>query len=263
MSIAGFDRQDMRTIWNFFRMFLRDRFLGSRLGMVWAIINPLMMLAVYTFVFAFVFKSRLPGSESTLEYTIWMIAGFGTWLAMSEGIITSAGSIYSNAGIVKNMAFKTECLPIAAVMVGLIPLLVSLVFLSGLLLWTGASLSWHVVAIVPAVLLLFAFIAVLGLGLSALVVFFRDLGVALPNLLMVALFATPILYLPEVTPRPLQLLSAWNPFYILAQWIREPLVNHAFPSWWGLLWVIFLTLVIGSFTLRAFRRVKGYLHGAI
>ena len=263
MNIAGFDRQDMTTIWNFFRMFLRDRFLGSRLGMIWAIINPLMMLAIYTFVFAFVFKSRLPGSESTLAYTIWMIAGFGPWLAMSEGIITSASSIYANAGIVKNMAFKTECLPIAAVMVGLVPLLVSLVFLSTLMVWNGDGLSWHAVVVVPAVLLLFAFIAALGLGLAALVVFFRDIGVALPNLLMVTLFATPILYLPEATPRVLQLLSAWNPFFILAQWVREPLVHHVFPSLWGLVWVVFLTLGIGSFTLKAFRRVKGYLHGAI
>lgn len=263
MTIAGFDRQDMKTIWNFFRMFLRDRFMGSRLGMLWAIINPLMMLAVYTFVFAFVFKSRMPGSESTLAYTIWMVAGFGPWLAMSEGIITSASSIYANAGIVKNMAFKTECLPIAAVLVGLVPLLVSVAFLSVLLLWNGERLSWHAVVIVPAVLLLFAFIAALGLGLSALVVFFRDIGMALPNLLMVTLFATPILYLPEATPRVLQLLSEWNPFYILAQWVREPLVNHALPPLSGLVWVIFLTLAIGSFTLKAFRRVKGYLHGAI
>lgn len=263
MNIAGFDQQDMKTIWNFFRMFLRDRFLGSRLGMIWAIINPLMMLAIYTFVFAFVFKSRMPGSESTLSYTIWMIAGFGPWLAMSEGITTSASSIYANAGIVKNMAFKTECLPIAAVMVGLIPLLVSLVFLGVLLCWSGEWPSWHALIVIPAVLLLFAFVAALGLGLSALVVFYRDLGVALPNLLMVTMFATPILYQPEATPNFLQQLSQWNPFYILAQWVREPLVHHTFPSLWGLVWVIFLTLGIGTLTLKAFRRVKGYLHGAI
>ncbi len=132
MAFAGFDRQDMTTIWNFFRMFLRDRFLGSRLGMIWAVANPVIMLSIYTFVFAFVFNSRLPGASNTLSYSIWLIAGFGPWLAISEGISSSASSIYANAGLVKNMAFKTECLPLAAVLLGMVPLLVSLLFLCGL-----------------------------------------------------------------------------------------------------------------------------------
>src|SRR4051812_31826363 len=61
MTLLGFDRRDVSTVRNFFRMFLRDRFLGSRLGTAWAVLNPLMMLGIYTYVFAFVFKARLPG----------------------------------------------------------------------------------------------------------------------------------------------------------------------------------------------------------
>ena len=263
MHIAGFDQQDFKTIWNFFRMFLRDRFLGSRLGTLWAVANPLLMLGIYTFVFAFVFKSKLPGASTTLTYSIWLIAGFGPWLAISDGITSAASAIYGNAGIVKNMAFKTECLPIAAVMVGLIPLLVSIVFLCVLMTLNGQVPDWHAIAVIPAVLALFAFIAALGLGLSVLVVFYRDIGVALPNLLMIILFATPILYPAKSTPPLLQKFAAWNPFYILPQWVRVPLVDHQFPPIEGLLWVMFLTLVVGSFTLRAFRRVKGHLHSAI
>lgn len=263
MSIAGFHAEDIKTTWNFFRMFLRDRFLGSRLGTLWAIANPLMMLGIYTFVFAFVFKSKLPGAEGTLSYSIWLIAGFAPWLAMSDGISSAANSILGSAGIVKNMAFKTECLPLAAVMVGLVPLLVGIVFLTCLMLLEGHMLSWHAIAVIPALATLFAFIAALGLGLSVLVTFYRDIGVALPNILMVILFSTPILYPPSATPEALQAVSMWNPFYIIAEWIRDPLVNHRFPSFVGLAYVWVLTLVIGTFTLRAFRRVKGYLHSAI
>lgn len=262
-SIAGFDRQDIKTVWNFFRMFLRDRFLGSRLGMIWAVANPVIMLSIYTFVFAFVFKSRLPGASSTMSYSTWLIAGFGPWLAISEGITSSASSIHGNAGLIKNMAFKTECLPIAAVMLGMVPLVISLAFVCVLMAVDGQALTWHALAVIPAIVLLFAFIAGLGLGLAPLVAFFRDIGVALPNILMIILFASPILYPLEATPRILQLVSAWNPFVILVEWIRKPLLYHEFPSIWGLLWVIFLTVVIDSFTLKAFRRVKGYLHSVV
>lgn len=263
MSIAGFDKHDLRTIANFFRMFLRDRFTGSSLGSVWAVANPLMMLGIYTFVFAFVFKSRLPGSESTLSYAIWLIAGFGPWLAMSEGMTTAATSIYGNAGLVKNVAFKTECLPIAAVLVGLVPLGVSIVFLSVLMVIDGHAPTWHAIGVIPGVLLMFGFITALGLGLAAIVTFFRDVGVALPNMLMVILFSTPILYPPEATHPLIAQVSAWNPFFIIAQWIRQPLIDHSFPPIEGLLWVLFLTLVIGRFTLAGFRRVKGYMHSVI
>lgn len=263
MRIAGFESQDIRTIWNFFRMFLRDRFMGSKLGSFWAIANPLMMLGIYTFVFAFVFKSKLPGAETTLSYALWLIAGFGPWLAMSEAITSAANSIHGNAGLVKNMAFKTECLPIAAVMVGLVPLLVSIAFLAVLMVIEGHAPTWHAVGVIPAILMLFGFTAAIGLGLAPLVTFFRDIGVALPNLLMIILFATPILYPTEATPALLAKLSAWNPFYIIAQWVRDPLINHTFPPLQGLLWVTFLTLAIGCFTLAGFRRVKGYLHSAI
>ena len=263
MSIAGFNRHDAKTTWNFFRMFLRDRFLGSKFGTLWAIANPVMMLSIYTFVFAFVFKSKLPGADGTLAYSIWLIAGFGPWLAMSEGISSSASSIYANAGIVKNMAFKTECLPLASVMVGLVPLLVGIVFLTVLMALEGHTPSWHAIAVIPGIITLFCFIAAIGLGMAALVTFYRDIGVALPNILMVILFTTPILYPPSATPAPLQALAVWNPFFIIAEWIRDPLVNHRFPAIESLLYVWVLILFIGSFTLRAFRRVKGYLHSAI
>jgi len=150
MTVAGFERRDLLTIWNFARMFVRDRFLGSRLGSIWAVINPLLLMALYTFVFGFVFKARLPGSETTLAYTAWLIAGFGPWLAISEGISSAAASIHGNSGIIKNLAIKSECLPLAAVLVGLIPLLVSLLFLLALLIADGNFFSNHLVFYIPA-----------------------------------------------------------------------------------------------------------------
>jgi lipopolysaccharide transport system permease protein len=148
-------------------------------------------------------------------------------------------------------------------MIGLVPLVVSIVFLCVLMLIDGHAPSWHALGALVGVALLFAFTAALGLGLSVLVTFYRDIGVALPNILMVILFATPILYPLEVTHPILAKLAVWNPLYIIAEWVRDPLVYHRFPDPRGLLWVLFLTLLIGRFTLNGFRRVKGNLHSAI
>ena len=129
MKIFEFARHDIRLAINLFKMNVRDRYLGSSLGAFWAIFNPLFMLAVYTFVFGFVFKVRLPGAETTLAYVVWLISGYGPWIAMTEAIMSSTNSVSGSSGLVKNMAFKTELLPISSAFIGLINLTVSLVFL--------------------------------------------------------------------------------------------------------------------------------------
>jgi len=263
MNWTGFERKDLTAILNFARMFLRDRFLGSRLGSIWVVVNPLVLMALYTFVFGFVFKARLNGSNTTLAYSAWLVAGYGPWLAISEGLNSAAASIYGNASIIKNVAIKAECLPLAAVLVGLIPLLVSLGFLLVLLMVDGNRPTWHALLALPAIAVMFAFVAALGVGLAPLVVFYRDIGVALPTLLTLILFGSPIFYPVEAIPEALRWLARWNPFYILTEWIREPLVLHRIPDALGLGWVVLLSALIGAFNLAAFRRVKGYFPGAL
>ncbi|MBA3771238.1 MAG: ABC transporter permease [Ramlibacter sp.] len=259
MTVLGFDRRDLSTVLNFFRMFLRDRFLGSRLGLVWAVLNPLLMLGIYTFVFGFIFKAKLPGADTTLAYSTWLIAGYGPWLAVSESLNSSAQSVVGNGGLVKNMAFKTECLPLAASILGMVPLSISVLFAFVLLMVDGNWPTWHALAVIPGVVLAFAFLAALGLGAAVLTVFVRDFAVMLPSLLLILLFATPIFYPLESMPGLLRRISVWNPFYLVADFIRSPLVFHTIPPWPQWAFVTVLTAVIGLVNLRLFRRLKGSL----
>jgi lipopolysaccharide transport system permease protein len=263
MILLGFDRRDLSTIWNFFRMFLRDRFLGSRLGTVWALLNPMLMLATYTFVFGFIFKSKLPGSDTTLAYVTWLIAGYGPWLAITESLNASAQSVVANAGLVKNMAFKTECLPLAASLLGMVPLSISVAFAAILLVLDGNIPTWHALAAIPGLMMVFAFVAALGLGAAVLTTFVRDFGVMLPTILMVLLFATPIFYPLEAMPTRLHAIAAWNPFYLAVDLIRAPLVFHQIPPLKQWVFVGGLTVVIGLVNLRLFRRLKGNLSSVL
>jgi lipopolysaccharide transport system permease protein len=259
MTLLGFDRRDLSTIWNFFRMFLRDRFLGSRLGTVWALLNPIMMLGIYTYVFGFVFKARLPGADTTLAFATWLIAGYGPWLAISESLNASAQSVTGNAGLVKNMAFKTECLPIAASLLGLVPLAVSIMFCLVLMTIDGNWPTWHAIIAIPGVLMIFAFLVTVGLGLAVMTVFVRDTTVILPNLLMMILFASPIFYPMESMPGVLARAAEWNPFYLLVQFVREPIMFHRIPPLSQWMFAALVITVIGLVNLRLFRRLKGSL----
>ena len=148
MTIAGFDRRDLRMVGNLFKLTLTDRYLGSALGLAWAVLSPLLLMGIFIFVFAFVFPGRLQGREGALPYIIWLLSGYGPWLAIAEGLSVSTISVVSNAGIIKNIAFKSEVLPVVGALTGILPLLVSLGLILILQLIAGElpSLALAVVA---------------------------------------------------------------------------------------------------------------------
>ena len=259
----GFNQHDVRLLLNLFKMNIRDRYLGSSLGSFWAVTNPLFMLGLYTYVFGFVFKVKLPGADTTLAYVIWLISGYGPWIALQESIMASTSSVVGASGMVKNMAFKTELLPIAGTLVGVINLAVSLSFLFALLLWSGASITWHVVLLPVVVVLQFSFAAAIGIWLSAIAVFIRDVIQILPTLLTAIMFMTPIFYSFESMPKFAQNMSVVNPLFQIADAYRAILLEHRVPNLAGLLYVGLLSLGMLYFGLIAFRRAKGYFNSAI
>jgi len=255
--VLGFVRKDLRLARNLVAMQVRDRYLGSSAGAAWAVMNPLFMLTLYTFIFAFVLKVRLPGADSTFAYVRWMIAGYGAWLATVDALTASTQSVVGASGIVKNLAIKTELLPLAATGACLITLGVCLVFVVILMVvdgrGPGLALAWLPIIVLVHLWLL----AALGLWLGAANVFLRDLGLALPNLLTIVMFATPILYPVESLPPALQRITQFNPFYILVTAYRSVVLDQQVPHLAALLYVAVIGTVIFVAGLMIFRRLKG------
>lgn len=258
-----FNKHDLRLAFNLLRMNVRDRYLGSSLGSFWAVANPFFMLALYTYVFGFVFKVRLPGAETTLGYVIWLISGYGPWIATTEALMASTMSVVGASGLVKNLAFKTELLPISAALIGVISLLVSLAFLAVLMIIEGNNPSWHMVWLPFIVLMQFFLTVSLGLWLSAINVFVRDISLMLPNLLTIVMFASPIFYPIESMPSIVQKLSVANPFFVIVDSYRSVILYHMTPNPLGMVYVFLLSSTIFVFGLMAFRRAKGHFSSVL
>lgn len=259
MKLFGFDRADVRLIVNFCRMNLADRYLGSVLGGTWAILNPLFMFALFTFVFGFVFKAKLANADSTMGYSIWLISGYGPWLAITEAFTSSSNSIIGNSGLIKNMSFKTEILPISMTFLGFVPLAVSIVFLLLLQIINGDGLSWRLILIPLIAAIQFTFLVGIGIFLAILNTFIRDFGIVLPNLLMILLFSTPIFYPIEAMPSIVRALTVINPFYIIVQSYRFAILdNQIFPTI-SLMILLIVSIILIWIGLGVFRRIKGFL----
>ena len=258
VGLAGFELSDFRRLASFFRIMVRDRFLGSALGLVWSVTNPVLMMGIFTFVFGFVFKSKLPGAETSLSFVIWLISGYGPWLAMAEALTCATTSVPGSAPLIKNLKFKVELVPMAGALTGVIPLLVSVAYLTILLVvdGRGPTVAWLVIA--PYVVMLFAFTTGLGLMLAAANVFVRDIQMVLPNVLLLIMFGSPIFYPITAFPPIAQQVMAYNPFFLLAEGFRQPILYDAVPPVADMLWTAVMAFAAMAAGLWSFRRFKDY-----
>lgn len=258
MTIFGFDRRDVGMLFNMFKLTLTDRFLGSGLGLAWAVLSPLMLMMIFTFVFTFVFPNRLPGREGALPFVIWLLSGYAPWLAFSEGIMTSTTSVVSNGGLVKNVAFKSEILPISGAAVGIVPFLVglTLIFVLQITLGEFPNTALLIIPLVLAIQILF--ISGLGLFLSALNVFLRDTALIMPNILLMLLFASPIFYPITSYPEAIQAILQFNPFYVIAACYRAPIIDGTLPPLWMLVYLVVISIALFALGLWWFRRLKAF-----
>jgi lipopolysaccharide transport system permease protein len=192
------------------------RYRGSYLGMGWAVLQPLLMLAVYTWVFGMVLRARWrPESTSQLDFAVTLFCGLIPFGIVSESATNAPGAIVGNASYVKRVVFPLEILPLvvvgtaalfAAINAGI--LVAATTVLQGPPPWTAALLP---LAFVPCLLLA----AGLAWGLAALGVFVRDTGAVVAFVMQILFFATPILYPAAAIPERFQWIVAWNPLAVL------------------------------------------------
>lgn len=258
MTLAGFDRRDYGMLMNLFRMTLGDRFLGSSLGLVWAVLSPLLLMGIFLFVFTYVFPSRLPGQDGTLPFVIWLVSGYAPWLALSEGLGTATSSVVGSSGIVKNIAFKSELLPIVGAMTGLVPLAVGLTLIFVLQILSGEGVSVTIIMLPFVVLIQLMLVSGLGLFLAALNVFLRDTALALPSILTILLFASPIFYQLSAYPEAARAVLVYNPFYVLAELYRAPILYGRLPPLWMIVYLTAVAVALFLGGLWWFRRLKSF-----
>ena len=263
MALFGFSRQDAHLIWYLGRNQIRDRYLGSVMGISWAVIQPLLILGMYVFIFGFVFRARIPGSERTLAYAIWLISGYLPYLAISDAVTATANSVVGGSNLVKNVVFKVECLPLSALFSSLVPFAVGIVFLLCLLYADGNYPSWHICLLAVLLVVQYLFLAGIGFFLGALTVFLRDIIYALQSLLMLVLFFTPIFYSVDMLPARIRPLVWFNPLYQITDGFRRILLQHDVPNWAGLAYCTALGLLCFWLGSKFFRKLKGYFESAL
>lgn len=205
---------------------IRTRYATSAVGLGWAVIRPLSLLVLYTFVFSRLMDVRFNESSRTSDFAFYLFCGLVPWLAFSDGISRATTAISDQAQLVKRVRFPSEILPVHQVLVALAIESVGLVILLAGLLVAGRPPDWTLLTLVFILLPQFLFTTGVAWVLAALAVFLPDVrhfvGFALPFWM----YGTPIVYPLSKVPDRFEWLFRLNPLTYLVEAYRGAVIDH-------------------------------------
>lgn len=250
-------KQHVFLIYQMSRREVLGRYRGSMMGLLWSFASPLVMLAVYTFVFGTVFRVRWQtGDGDTASFALNLFAGVLLHSFLAECLNRSPALIAENTGYVKKVVFPLWIIPVVLVLAALFHLLVGLLVL---LVAAGVvQQQLHAgVLLLPLLLLPFALLA-LGLSwfIAALGVYLRDLAQVLPVVSTMLLFLAPVLYPLEALPAGLREHLYLNPLTYVIGELRALVLGGAMPDWQALARFTGVALLVALLGWQVFRKAQ-------
>ena len=168
---------------------LKVKYKNSALGFVWSMLNPALYLVVYYVVFSVILKNGLP------YFTIYLLSGLLVWNLFSAALAGATGSVVGNSALIKKVDFPREVLPLAAIGAALVHFFLQTLVLFGALAVFRYNVNWgYMPLLVPALLVLLLLAAAIGILLSAINVYMRDMQHMLELLLLAWFWGTPIIW---------------------------------------------------------------------
>jgi lipopolysaccharide transport system permease protein len=231
---------------------LKVRYKQTALGIAWLLIQPLLLVGVFTFVFSVVVD--VPHGD--VPYPVFALAGLVTWSLFVSSLTRASGSVVGNQHLVSKVYFPRLLLPAAAVLSGVVDAAAGLVVLAAFMVVYGIVPGVEVLAL-PAFLLL-AVVTALGvsLWLSAINVRYRDVQYAIPFLVQFAFFATPVVYPARAVPESYSWVIDFNPIAVAIGGVRWALFGADYELTWSALPSVVLVVVLLISGLAFFRRTE-------
>lgn len=222
-------------LWRYRELFLflawRDilvRYKQTVIGLVWAVLRPLLTMAVFTLVFGKL--AKLP-SEG-VPYPILVFAALLPWQFFSSAFSDASNSLVSNAGMISKIYFPRIIIPVSTIIVSLVDFLITCVLMAGMMAWYGFYPDWRILTLPLFVLI--ALFAALGAGLwiSALNVKYRDFRYIIPFVVQFGLYISPVGFSSQIVPEQWRLLYSINPMVGVIDGFRWAILGGNFEIYW-------------------------------
>ena len=231
---------------------LKVRYKQSVLGPSWAILQPLSLMLIYTMIFSRI--ARVPSEGA--PYALFAYCALLPWTFFSTALSTATLSLVSHSSLVTKVYFPREILPLTYVIASLVDFLVASTVLGGMLLYYDVSLTAQALYAIPTIAVLTLFAIAVSLVLCAIQVRYRDIGVAMPLVLQLWMFATPVVYPLSVVPESWRSLYVLNPMVGIIESFRRVILQGEPPDFQALAISAMVSMILLPLAFIYFKHVE-------
>ncbi|MCP4643373.1 MAG: ABC transporter permease [bacterium] len=261
-------------LWDLISKEFRARYRNATIGVVWAVLQPLLMTLILAFVFGVVFQWRFEerGIGGDEPLAVFLLCGLVPWQFLATALAVGVGSLVGNRELVKKVGFAREVIPLSAVLSCIVNLAIGFLVLIGVRLLTGGPLGVGLIWVLPIFVVQLALIVGLSLLLSAMNVLFRDVFYMTEILIALGFYATPIFYplqmvensaaglaskigIPALSGDLTIRLYMLNPMAGLVTAYRQAFLGNQIPDADLLVWPVTCAVVALVLGVVAFRRI--------
>lgn len=217
---------------------IKKKYRRSVLGILWSILNPLLMMAITAMVFSTLFRFEIK------NYPVYLLTGQILFTFFAESTNFAMGSIIDNSSLIKKVYIPKFMFPLSRVVSSLVNFMLTLPAVIIIIIFTSHRISLVMISCIIPIFLLFLFCLGIGLFLSACTVYFRDVFHLYGVVLTMFSYATPIFYPVSIIPDKFLLLMKLNPLSYFLAAFRYPIYDNLFPSMISLAYCAFLSFVV-------------------
>ena len=259
---AGHTEKNYWTdLWRYRELFLvlawRDvavRYKQTAIGILWAILRPLLTMIVFTIIFGRI--AKLP-SDGSSPYAVMVLAAMLPWSLFSNSLMDSSNSLIGNANLISKVYFPRMIIPAATVVTACIDFLISFVILIGIMVYYQFAPGWHMLLL--PIFTILALLASLGPGLwiTALNVKYRDFRYVIPFVVQLGLYVSPVGFSSKVVPEKWRLIYSLNPMVGVIDGFRWCILGGASPVYMpGFLLSVVITVFFLWLGVSRFRKTE-------
>lgn len=231
---------------------IKTRYKQSVLGILWAILNPLFMMVIFTVIFSYFIKIPSDG----IPYPLFSFCALISWQFFSGAVSSATSSLVGNSSLVQQIYFPREIFPVTSIIASFVDFLIaSSIFVLLLVFYKVHITPYAFIAILLIILQCFLIAGISFLG-SALNVFYRDVGFALNFLLQIWMYATPVIYPLSVVPEKLLPFYLMNPMVGIIDGYRRVIIQGIPPNWNYMGISAIVTLIVLFFSYWYFKKME-------
>ena len=243
--------------WEMTKREIADRYAGQALGLFWTIGHPLILMAVYVFIFAVVFKQKIGGTqELPLDYVTYLLCGLIPWMSFQEAMSKASTVFVANANLIKQVVFPIEILPVKSVIASFLTQIISTIILVlYVVVKYGAIPATYM--LIPVIFIL-QIMAMVGMSyiLASVGVYFRDLKDIVQVFCVVGMYIMPIFYLPSQVPALFRPVLYLNPFSYLIWCYQDVFYFGRIEHMWAWAALSLMSIMVFYFGYRIFKKLQ-------